>query len=1257
MGEPAASEPDRPMGTAGATSAMWSIGTAKVQLDWAAHGGRSAEKHMRMRERLLTALLLVACLLGTELVGSAPPAVAAGGGIVDLTGAVPATFTVTPGVEQLTITGGPSHAPLTLVDSATLERIVTLYTDNAGQLVVQYVPNNFLVFDPQTQGVLPTEDGTTLRPGTYRIVSEGVPGQPFGGPLQASDPVTVLATGDGKNPTLYANQTLKAVPTNLAAGSTVATGHTDEDGYSYLQVRDGVKLSVNVRLPDPNFYGPGPYPTVIQYSGYAPSKPGVPDGPDAGGLLANDFGFAYVGVNVRGSGCAGGVFDPFNAAEAADGYDVVETVAHQPWVKNGKVGMMGISFSGITQLYVAATQPPHLAGITPLSVIEDPWYEQWPGGIYNSGFTQQWLAKRDDEAAGGAQWVKDRIANGDTTCSSNLTIRSQQIPFEAFAKSLERRPLDADRRNLSLIVPNITAPTFLAGAWQDEQTGSRFGYMLDKFTSVPAGQKKFELYNGHHPDGFSPMVMMRWFEFLSFYVDHTTPKLNSLVRAFGATQLESIFGVPGLGFEPDRFIQSDGVTPVGGSYDTALAAYQAESPVRTLWEVGASPNFTAYPGAQQQRFDMNFPSWPPPDATPHTFYFGANGSLTEAGNGPIPNGSAVTGVDRFNYDPTVVGTDYNVSGDMGNIHYVNDWKATADGKGLAYETPPLQQDMIVAGEGYANLWFRSSGTDTPLEVVLSEVYAQPDPNGKQEVRVQDGLLRPGYRTLDPTRGAGTRIDEKFYAQDYHPLTPGQWVNVKVPLYSVAHPFRAGSRLRVEINTAGGDSALWNFQSPDYGTTTNDVAWGGDTASSLVLPMLPAGDPNRSIPQQFDTQAARPPCDALRGQPCRVYHHLANQTLTPTIGDYVPVPPERLLETRNLPQIGYSGPKPAAGDTVQLQVTGVGDANIPADAKAVVLNVTGTDATADGHVTVWPCGAPRPLASNLNLVAGGTRPNLVVSGVGTGGKVCLYTNAGTQLIADVMGWYPATSSLNPVTPERLLDTRDGSQVGYTGSKPTPGQIVELDVTGVGAANVPDDAKAVVLNVTGVGPSEDGYVTVWPCGSPQPLTSNLNVRAGEINANLVVVGVGAAGKVCLYTKGGAHLVADIDGWLPAGSPYTSVEPERLLETRPLPTVGYNGPKPAPGQTIELDVTGVGNTNIPDDASAVVLNVTGTNATGDGYVTVWPCGSPKPLASNLNLNTDDTKPNLVISGIGANGRVCLYTKAGTHLVADVSGYYPHG
>ncbi|MEZ5374486.1 MAG: CocE/NonD family hydrolase [Microthrixaceae bacterium] len=179
----------------------------------------------------------------------------------------------------------------------------------------------------------------------------------------------------------------------------------------------------------------GPYPTVVEYSGYGASRP---DSPQPGSRIAGFLDFATVGVNMRGTGCSGGVFDVFNPAQHADGYDVIEAVAAQPWVANNSVGMVGLSYAGISQLYVAATQPPSLAAITPLSVIDGPWREQWPGGVYNDGFTKQWLAERDRQAqAGGQSWDAKRIAAGDTVCADNQRIRSQNLDFEKFGRAGE----------------------------------------------------------------------------------------------------------------------------------------------------------------------------------------------------------------------------------------------------------------------------------------------------------------------------------------------------------------------------------------------------------------------------------------------------------------------------------------------------------------------------------------------------------------------------------------------------------------------------------------------------------------------------------------------------------------------------------------------------------------------------------------------------------------------------------------------------
>jgi len=102
---------------------------------------------------------------------------------------------------------------------------------------------------------------------------------------------------------------------------------------------------------------------------------------------------------MRGTGCSGGAFDLFGLPVTYDGYDAVETVGNQDWVKGNKVGMGGISFSGITQLFTAGTQPPHLAAIAPMSVTDDAYLSSvYPGGIFNDGFQLDWLEERREDA-------------------------------------------------------------------------------------------------------------------------------------------------------------------------------------------------------------------------------------------------------------------------------------------------------------------------------------------------------------------------------------------------------------------------------------------------------------------------------------------------------------------------------------------------------------------------------------------------------------------------------------------------------------------------------------------------------------------------------------------------------------------------------------------------------------------------------------------------------------------------------------------
>jgi hypothetical protein len=365
-----------------------------------------------------------------------------------------------------------------------------------------------------------------------------------------------------------------------------------------------------------------------------------------------------------------------------------------------------------------------------------------------------------------------------------------------------------------------------------------------------------------------------------------------------------------------------------------------------------------------------------------------------------------------------------------------------------------------------------------------------------------------------------------------------------------------------------------------------------------------------------------------------------QPSTARPGRYNPIVPVRALDTRS--GIGASRRRVGAGEVVHLAL---GGEIVPAGTAAVSLNVTVTEPDSPGYVTVFPCGSDPPLASNLNYDTGDTLANLTTVALDADGAVCLYTMAGAHLIADVDGYFPAGAAFHGTAPVRLLDTRTG--VGGLADALSPGGTVELSVLGRSEVALPGDTSSVVLNVTATGADAAGFVTAWPCGEPMPNASNLNVAAGQSVANLVMVKVGAAGKVCLSSMGRVDLVADLQGWLTGDDVYTSVLPQRLLDTRVA-----SAQRVAAGQVVSLPVAGTAA--VPGSAAAVAVNVTALDSDAPGFVTVWPCGTPRPTASNLNLGPGQAVPNLVVSKVGADGQVCLFTMSDADLVVDLQGWF---
>lgn len=231
----------------------------------------------------------------------------------------------------------------------------------------------------------------------------------------------------------------------------------------------------------------------------------------------------------------------------------------------------------------------------------------------------------------------------------------------------------------------------------------------------------------------------------------------------------------------------------------------------------------------------------------------------------------------------------------------------------------------------------------------------------------------------------------------------------------------------------------------------------------------------------------------------------------------------------------------------------------------------------------------------------------------------------------------------VAPRRLMDSRSG--VGVARAKLSPNLAYKLQVTGPGTGNA-DVATAVTLNVTAVSPSDNGFVTVWPCDASTPNTSNLNFAAGQTIPNAVITRISSEGTICLQTSAATHLLVDSSGWFPAGSYLQPKVPDRAIDTRNTTVLAANTP---------LEVAITGTFDVPATASASLLNVTATGTTGSGFLTVYPCGQAVPDTSNLNFGGGQTVANLVLASAGAAGKTCIVSSVTTNVIVDIMAWLP--
>jgi hypothetical protein len=362
------------------------------------------------------------------------------------------------------------------------------------------------------------------------------------------------------------------------------------------------------------------------------------------------------------------------------------------------------------------------------------------------------------------------------------------------------------------------------------------------------------------------------------------------------------------------------------------------------------------------------------------------------------------------------------------------------------------------------------------------------------------------------------------------------------------------------------------------------------------------------------------------------------------GRFNPVTPTRIYDTR------AGAGKLQAGAARNIQVSGL--AGVPADATAVALNVTVTNQSGGGFLTVFPAGGSNPGTSSLNIPAPGTDvANAVAVRLGSGQVTVANSNPGnpTDVVIDVTGYWSATTG-DPMTavasPTRILDTRPGAPIGE-------GQQRTVQVVGTygNGVTIPSGATGVIANVTATDGTRGGFLTVFPSGSV-PETSSLNFLANSNVPNLVFAPLAGDGTMKIHNAfGNTDVIVDVLGYFgPTGTTRLApITPARILDTR-------GSGKVAPNGTVTFDVRGVGG--VDASAQSVLLNVTVDSPAAAGFLTAFPEGI-LPDASNVNFAAGQTVPNLVLARIGSDGKVRITNTSpgSSHVIADVFAWFGPG
>ena len=679
-----------------------------------------------------------------------------------------------------------------------------------------------------------------------------------------------------------------------ATDSTLYADQPMHQGLNYIMMRDGITLAATVRYP----YGgscsaSSPCPTVIEYSGYGTAGPTDPipgvlasatgskcttcgdpnllpdSSTEIGSVVARFAGFATVSLQMRGTGCSGGAYDLLGYPSDYDAYDAIEIVAHQNWVANHKVGMVGISYSGLSQLPAAGTDPPDLAAIAPMSPTDDLFSTGYPGGIFNKGFAASWIGERIDDAKPAAKYVDGHLAPlsatpvsdvaqpwtyyeieaelkaGDTsTCLANQALHGQTESLSTLVGAQMVAPHTGpgrelalfDRRSMTQWASHITVPVFISGALEDDQTGPQWPALLDAFPSTTPVYAN--MVNGGHIDSTDPQIISRWLEFLDLYVADKVPTDPGALADVVLDEVTSLAShttaqapLPAIRFTSAPTLAA------------ARADFAGATPrIEVLFDSGAG---AVGAGDPQSTYSAGFAQWPP-KGTVLSYYLGAGAALHPAAVKKSASAS-------FTLAPTArPQTDLSSSGNPWAADPDWNWTTVPTADGLAFQTAPFTAATTIVGPATLDLWVKSATPVEDYQVTVTEAR----PATSQEEYITSGFLRSSNQ-VDLPRSTSLFTAPSYLASDARILSSHSYTLVRIPVDPVVHTFRPGTELRIVVSAPGGDRPSWEFATLDHGQSAT-IGIGGIVASRLVVNAVAGVTSTPTLPA----------CGSLRGEPCR-----------------------------------------------------------------------------------------------------------------------------------------------------------------------------------------------------------------------------------------------------------------------------------------------------------------------------------------------------------------------------------------------------